>query len=631
MTLFVTFSTAQNTRIDGTVFDNSGHPRAGAFVAVCLQPNNSTVTPCVPTAPLCASIADLVCSQPNPVTTDGLGNYHFYVATGILYTLQIYGTALTTQVLPDQIGTSSLYGPPSAGIPSTVLPTAVTSIKSFGDSITAGGGVPIAQAAWPQLVANGLGISNANFSNLAVSGSRINTNGQIPTAYLQTVSASIGSMSLLGTNEMPDAVANAANIPLITSGQQAMLVWLALTPSQKVLATAMTQTGVWGTAPQMNLTTESSNTAGSTLTGTVTGTVVYVAGWISTGFNQNFTVTVDGVSQGVTTFTGQGALTSSGVYPFCLRFPGFTSGSHTVVLTANGGNYGIFQWIAGNGTTTQAPFVAVGNALPQGVVSDTVIGNVNSALLSTVNNLHTDGLNVVYVDDNSVMTKSATPAQYSANSGGNLHPNVLGNFLIAAKWLKTVFSPVSLNNAAITPQDLIALFKMFINQPPPPYPSGATFGATCCDPGQFFNQYSVNGNTGLYGGGGIGSTIIVPVALTAQGAAKGSTLLYTPPAAQGSMYCAVWDAVVTQAASVSSTLGGTNGFQLTFTDNNTNTVITPLAIPTASGTGNTIGTYISGVTCANVKGNTNLSYQFDYTSAGGTPMQYALNIYLMRM
>lgn len=62
----------------------------------------TSTTPCAPLANLCASYTDAVCASPNPVTGDGVGNYHFYVAPGH-YTRQFYGSGLTARVQTDQV------------------------------------------------------------------------------------------------------------------------------------------------------------------------------------------------------------------------------------------------------------------------------------------------------------------------------------------------------------------------------------------------------------------------------------------------------------------------------------------------------------------------------------------------
>jgi len=64
------------------------------------------------------------------------------------------------------------------------------------------------------------------------------------------------------------------------------------------------------------------------------------------------------------------------------------------------------------------------------------------------------------------------------------------------------------------------------------------------------------------------------VDLTAQAAAITATTLYAVPAAGAGMYRVSWVAKVTTPATASSTLGGTNGFQLLYTDQNDSVVVT---------------------------------------------------------
>lgn len=102
LSLLACSAVAQNSRFDGTVTNRNGTPIGGASIAVCSQPATTTTTPCTPLASLCSSASDAVCTSPNPVTADSLGNYSGYVRPG-KYTLQFYGSGLTTRVQPDQI------------------------------------------------------------------------------------------------------------------------------------------------------------------------------------------------------------------------------------------------------------------------------------------------------------------------------------------------------------------------------------------------------------------------------------------------------------------------------------------------------------------------------------------------
>jgi hypothetical protein len=125
--------------------------------------------------------------------------------------------------------------------------------------------------------------------------------------------------------------------------------------------------------------------------------------------------------------------------------------------------------------------------------------------------------------------------------------------------------------------------------------------------------------------------------LVTQAAAVGPTTIRAVAANQAGMYRVSWSAVVTQAASTSSTLGGaTTGFQVTYTDNDTGAAVTtPLAAAPAAGTNtaysqtnsqNVVGAQASGVVIVNAKASTNIQYNFGYTSVGATVMQYALHV-----
>lgn len=121
------------------------------------------------------------------------------------------------------------------------------------------------------------------------------------------------------------------------------------------------------------------------------------------------------------------------------------------------------------------------------------------------------------------------------------------------------------------------------------------------------------------------------VDLTAQGAAIAATTVYAVPAGGAGMYRVSFVAKVTQVATTSSVLGGTNGFQVVYTDQDDSVVVTTPAghlfnSTTASLALNTTQAVYSGVIIVNAKLSTNIQYSIDYTSVGGTPMQYNLHI-----
>lgn len=89
------------SRYDGVTSGGRG-PLAGVSVAVCSQPAVTTTAPCSPLASLFSTSSGT--AKANPLTSDGLGNFSFYAPAG-LYTLQYYGSSITTTVFPDvQVG-----------------------------------------------------------------------------------------------------------------------------------------------------------------------------------------------------------------------------------------------------------------------------------------------------------------------------------------------------------------------------------------------------------------------------------------------------------------------------------------------------------------------------------------------
>lgn len=127
-------------------------------------------------------------------------------------------------------------------------------------------------------------------------------------------------------------------------------------------------------------------------------------------------------------------------------------------------------------------------------------------------------------------------------------------------------------------------------------------------------------------GGGVSGTDLIQgsITLTAQGAAIPPTVLFTPPTGRGGQYQISYTAKVTQVATTSSSLGGANGFQVSYADmNDLQELLTP---PTPVNAGNALSTQISGVIVANPAENTDVTFQLDYASVGTTPMQFSLEV-----
>jgi hypothetical protein len=112
--------------------------------------------------------------------------------------------------------------------------------------------------------------------------------------------------------------------------------------------------------------------------------------------------------------------------------------------------------------------------------------------------------------------------------------------------------------------------------------------------------------------------------LTLQGAAIAATTIYAVPSTGVGSYRVCYSTSVTRAGSVSSTLGGTNGFQVIYTDSSDSTVKTTIPGPTTSA--NTTGTAMGNCVQVYAKASTNIQYSMGYTDGGGTSMQYDLHI-----
>ena len=114
--------------------------------------------------------------------------------------------------------------------------------------------------------------------------------------------------------------------------------------------------------------------------------------------------------------------------------------------------------------------------------------------------------------------------------------------------------------------------------------------------------------------------------LTAQNAAITATTLIS--ASQTGMYRISWSAAITTADGATSSLGGTNGFQVIYTSP-TDSVVKTTAPQTPWATGlNTTGTADGGVMVVYAKTGTNIQYTYDYMSATPGQMVYELHIKL---
>lgn len=177
---------AQGVRYDGVVTGEQGVPASGATVAVCTQPANVTITPCTPLANLYTD-ETLATPAPNPLTSDGIGNFHFYAAPGT-YTLQIYGAGINTYTMPDVL---LPINPSNAQFGSITATDAISALTlSLGGNLSVGGNANVTGT----LTAGSLAANLAPSSNAQLKGTGV-------TLYVDTTSAGCGGSGCSDSND----------------------------------------------------------------------------------------------------------------------------------------------------------------------------------------------------------------------------------------------------------------------------------------------------------------------------------------------------------------------------------------------------------------------------------------------
>jgi len=141
--LFPSLAYAQSVRYQSQVTGRLG-PIAGASVAVCTQPANTSTTPCSPLATLATSTST-TSGGTNPTTTDQNGNFFFYAASGN-YTVQIYSPQITSPfVQPDTLlacgasGNCTITGTVDAGKDNSIFWAGSTLYPTCQSAVTAAG------------------------------------------------------------------------------------------------------------------------------------------------------------------------------------------------------------------------------------------------------------------------------------------------------------------------------------------------------------------------------------------------------------------------------------------------------------------------------------------------------------
>lgn len=212
LVLLVASATAQNIRYDGAVAGPRG-PVPFASVAACTQPATTTTQPCSPLASLCSSLTDVTCSQPNPVTSDFLGNFFFYIPkTALPFTLQVFGQQVSTPyVQADQGSTvtgggSSVTGNGTAGVLALWTGTTALGNSHFSESGSVLTGTQTAIILTSMTLDPGIQLTDSPTGTCPTA-----VNANIP---LYTTGGFSGCRSLLGVNNYNGTTSTA----LITGG-----------------------------------------------------------------------------------------------------------------------------------------------------------------------------------------------------------------------------------------------------------------------------------------------------------------------------------------------------------------------------------------------------------------------------
>lgn len=140
-----------------------------------------------------------------------------------------------------------------------------------------------------------------------------------------------------------------------------------------------------------------------------------------------------------------------------------------------------------------------------------------------------------------------------------------------------------------------------------------------------------NVSANIPSGVGGGANIVAKSTLTAQTAAIAATTLYAIPSSGAGLYRVSFVATITTAATTgaaTSSLGGSTGFQLKYTNIADSVVKTTNPTTANISAANTTGTSISGDLFAYCNASTNLQYLFGYTSNTAAQMTFDITIYV---
>lgn len=196
-----------------------------------------------------------------------------------------------------------------------------------------------------------------------------------------------------------------------------------------------THTGTWANVTAAgNTLGVYSDTLNDTCTATVYGSSIYVS-YIDFGAalsSPSFEVIVDGVSQGTYNATGDIAGNSLNGLTYsdaCIRFHGFSSGSHIVVVKQKSSTVRLHvTFIGGSEMLGRKPLI-IANVMKKhtysGTDSDTNAANYSAAYATLVTELATDGFNVQLVDIKSAINPATDLEPDGIHITPTAEPNIV--------------------------------------------------------------------------------------------------------------------------------------------------------------------------------------------------------------
>jgi hypothetical protein len=336
---------------------------------------------------------------------------------------------------------------------SSTAPYPYYSYTAFGDSITAGVGASTLANDYVSVLASDLSVTVADDG---VSGSTANS--QEDSVYTTNV-PSTGSplyTYMIGTNDISFYGSNVDEQTNYQSFIMASAAYLAIPNSNKVFGqsvSGVTYTGTWTNSTYYGgAISKYSTTNGDTATFTTTGTVAYIAYTILNGNGGQFSVTVDGTSEG--TYDNYGYNNSSVTGSFSrnygsglARISGLSSGTHTIVLTVtsttSASNQVFFDWATGNANlpTSGGPTVLEGEVIPQ-YPTNLLVPVYNTLVADNVSTLSADGLNVHLVDTYDAIDNPSTELVVPPG----IHPNDIGHTKMAQAYLAVIQTVTGISN-----------------------------------------------------------------------------------------------------------------------------------------------------------------------------------------